>query len=176
MANLIIKPTSGGSLILQDEGGDAALTVNTAGNIQAATTLGVTGNTTLSGSANNIGTTTAGTYSGSFAGTALQPMAKAWVNLNGTGTIAIRDSYGVSSITDTATGYYTVNLSTATTTNAAPVSSGLYASGNLTSSTGYLTRAHMTTTTAFTIYCQNVNESESTNVDFEFVSGILFGD
>ena len=60
MANLIIKPTSGGSLILQDEGGDAALTVNTAGNIQAATTLGVTGNTTLSGSANNIGTVTAG--------------------------------------------------------------------------------------------------------------------
>ena len=31
MANLIIKPTSGGSLILQDEGGDAALTVGTTG-------------------------------------------------------------------------------------------------------------------------------------------------
>ena len=31
MANLIIKPTSGGSLILQDEGGTAALTVGTTG-------------------------------------------------------------------------------------------------------------------------------------------------
>lgn len=31
MANLIIKPTSGGSLVLQDEGGDAALTVGTTG-------------------------------------------------------------------------------------------------------------------------------------------------
>ena len=31
MANLIIKPTSGGSLILHDEGGDAALTVGTTG-------------------------------------------------------------------------------------------------------------------------------------------------
>ena len=31
MANLIIKPTTGGSLILQDEGGDAALTVGTTG-------------------------------------------------------------------------------------------------------------------------------------------------
>ena len=31
MANLIIKPTSGGNLILQDEGGDAALTVGTSG-------------------------------------------------------------------------------------------------------------------------------------------------
>ena len=33
MANLIIKPTSGGSLILQDEGGDAALTVDTSGRV-----------------------------------------------------------------------------------------------------------------------------------------------
>ena len=31
MANLIIKPASNGSLILQDEGGDAALTVGTTG-------------------------------------------------------------------------------------------------------------------------------------------------
>jgi hypothetical protein len=31
MANLIIKPTTGGSLVLQDEGGDAALTVGTTG-------------------------------------------------------------------------------------------------------------------------------------------------
>ena len=51
MANLIIKPTSGGSLILQDEGGDPALTV------------GTTGSTTLAGTANNLGTTTAGTLS-----------------------------------------------------------------------------------------------------------------
>ena len=33
MANLIIKPTSGGSLVLQDEGGDAALTVDTSGKV-----------------------------------------------------------------------------------------------------------------------------------------------
>ena len=51
MANLIIKPADGGSLVLQDEGGDAALTV------------GTTGSTTLAGTANNLGTTTAGTLS-----------------------------------------------------------------------------------------------------------------
>ena len=51
MANLIIKPADGGSLGLQDEGGDAALTV------------GTTGSTTLAGTANNLGTTTAGTLS-----------------------------------------------------------------------------------------------------------------
>jgi hypothetical protein len=39
-------------------------------------------------------------------------LAKAWVNFNGTGTVAIRDSYNVSSITDNATGQYYVNFST----------------------------------------------------------------
>jgi len=37
--------------------------------------------------------------------------AKAWVNFNGTGTVAIRDSHNVSSITDNGTGRYTVNYS-----------------------------------------------------------------
>ena len=63
MANLIIKPTSGGSLILQDEGGTAANTIDASGNTQLAGTLGVTGNTTLSGTANNLGTATAGNIS-----------------------------------------------------------------------------------------------------------------
>ena len=35
--------------------------------------------------------------------------AKAWINFNGTGTIATRDSFNVGSITDNATGTYTVN-------------------------------------------------------------------
>ena len=49
MANLIIKPTTGGSLILQDEGGTAAHTID------------ASGNHTLSGTTNNLGTVTAGT-------------------------------------------------------------------------------------------------------------------
>lgn len=39
--------------------------------------------------------------------------ALAWVNFNGTGTVAIRSSYNVSSITDNGTGNYTVNFATA---------------------------------------------------------------
>ena len=35
--------------------------------------------------------------------------AKAWANMNGLGTVAIRDSVNVSSITDNGTGDYTVN-------------------------------------------------------------------
>ena len=37
---------------------------------------------------------------------------RAWVNFNGTGTVAIRDSGNVSSLTDNGTGIYTVNFST----------------------------------------------------------------
>ncbi len=38
---------------------------------------------------------------------------KAWVNFNGTGTVAIRGSGNVSSITDAATGVYIVNFTNA---------------------------------------------------------------
>ena len=37
---------------------------------------------------------------------------RAWVNFNGTGTVAIRNSGNVSSITDHATGQYSVNFTT----------------------------------------------------------------
>jgi hypothetical protein len=38
---------------------------------------------------------------------------RAWVNFNGTGTVAIREDGNVSSITDDGTGVYTVNFTTA---------------------------------------------------------------
>ena len=42
-----------------------------------------------------------------------QLIPTAWVNFNGTGTVAIRDSEGVSSIGDNGTGDYYVNFTTA---------------------------------------------------------------
>lgn len=45
--------------------------------------------------------------------TVAQGSAKAWVNFNGTGTVAIRAAFNVSSITDNGTGLYTVNMTTA---------------------------------------------------------------
>ena len=53
---------------------------------------------------------TGNTVSGS---TVVNGSAKAWVNFNGTGTVAIRSSFNVSSITDNGTGDYTVNFTTA---------------------------------------------------------------
>ena len=38
---------------------------------------------------------------------------KAWVNFNGTGTVAIKDSMNVSSVTDNGTGDYIINFTVA---------------------------------------------------------------
>jgi hypothetical protein len=46
-------------------------------------------------------------------GTAPLYMARAWVNFNGTGTVAIRASGNVSTISDNGTGNYTVNFTSA---------------------------------------------------------------
>ena len=51
------------------------------------------------------GTTSVGT------GYVVNGSAKAWINYNGTGTVAIRDSFNVSSLVDTGTGFWTVNYS-----------------------------------------------------------------
>jgi len=46
-------------------------------------------------------------------GTQVGTFCRAWVNFNGTNTVAIRASFNVSSITDNGTGDYTVNFTSA---------------------------------------------------------------
>lgn len=48
-------------------------------------------------------------------GTEVGTFCRAWVNFNGTGTVAIRASFNVTSITDNGTGDYTVNFTNAMT-------------------------------------------------------------
>lgn len=72
---------------------------------------------------------------------------RAWVNFNGTGTVAIRASGNVSSITDNGTGLYTVNFTTAmpdanysTVATSAPTSNGAnWATGSLDNTGDYST-------------------------------------
>jgi len=59
---------------------------------------------TIQDTSGNNSSTPAGIASGT---------AKAWVNFNGTGTVAIRGSFNVSSITDIGTGSYTINYTNA---------------------------------------------------------------
>jgi hypothetical protein len=87
--------------------------ITTTGTISIdSTVVTLTGTQTLT----NKTLTTPNIDSAQFAtvsGTAPIYPCRAWVNFNGTGTIAIRGSGNVSSITDVGVGDYTVNFSTA---------------------------------------------------------------
>ena len=89
------------------------ITINGTGTITGASTLATT---VASPTLTNATLTTPNINSAQFAtvtGTAPIYPCRAWVNFNGTGTIAIRASGNVSSITDNAVGDYTVNFTTA---------------------------------------------------------------
>jgi hypothetical protein len=76
----------------------------------------ITGAATLTTTVANPTFTTPNINSAQFAtvtGTAPIYPCRAWVNFNGTGTVAIRSSGNVTSITDNGTGDYTVNFTTA---------------------------------------------------------------
>ena len=81
-------------------------------------------------------TNEAGTDSPSFFTAPGNPpvyFCRAWVNLDGTGTVAIRESGNVSSITDNGTGSYTINFSSSMPDNdySALATHGSVSSGSL---------------------------------------------
>ena len=95
-----------------------------------------------------------------------QQAVKAWVNFNGTGAVAIRAGYNVSSITDRGTGLYTVNFTNAMSdTNYAIVGmaddTGSYGGVFNTNSSTYAT------TSVGVFYCQN---NTPALVDFQVAS------
>ena len=67
------------------------------------------------GNGNTTGNVTSSQVAGALNATGSAPLfaCRAWVNFNGTGTVAIRASGNVSSITDNGTGLYTINFTTA---------------------------------------------------------------
>lgn len=68
---------------------------------------------TVTGAGEITASSTAPSEGGAATTNVVQGLAKAWINFNGTSTIAIRDSYAVTSIVDNGTGTYTTNFSNA---------------------------------------------------------------
>jgi hypothetical protein len=90
---------------------------------------------------------TADSLDGAQSGSAPIYAARAWVNFNGTGTVAIRASGNVSSITDNGTGDYTVNFTTAMPDANFSVAGWARCSGALGTLTG-VSDSSLTTTSA----------------------------
>jgi len=101
--------------------------------------------------------------------------ANAWVNFDGTGTVAIRDQFNVSSITDVGVGVWTVNYTTALAdTNYAVLGSGVgSASMNIVGIDSTATGPPVTkTTSAVGIRCRN---DAATAADISEVNVAIFG-
>ena len=95
---------------------------------------------------------------------------KAWVNFNGNNTVAIRDSYNVSSLVDNGTGDYTVNFTTAMNNT----NYGIGSTAGDTSSQGERSRRITSHTTATTYIRVNSSYSLDTLTDVALLSVQIF--
>ncbi len=84
----------------------STLVTNTITGLSTAANITIGSTPVVSASANSL--TIRG--EGSAQTSVQQGLAKCWINFNGTGTIAARDSFNVTSITDDATGNYRVTI------------------------------------------------------------------
>jgi hypothetical protein len=122
------------------------ITINGSGTITGASTLATTvASPTF---------TTPNIDSAQFAtvsGTAPIYPCRAWVNFNGTGTVAIRASGNVSSITDSGVGLYDVNFTTAMTDANYGIAVTAYSSSSALYAIGGQTNGQAPTTAKFRI-------------------------
>ena len=96
-------------------------------------------------------------------------VCKAWVNFNGTGTVAIRASYNVSSITDRGTGRYTVNFTTSLTDINGSVVASVSSSGTEADKNRAACCSLLTSSTA-TVNCFACTNEVDTDVGFAQVT------
>ena len=178
----VTVPKEGGKVVVAD-----ALQAQLNGKqntLVSGTSIKTINSTSLLGSGNIAITETAWTANDSRAKTALNATGtapiyacRAWVNFNGTGTVAIRASGNVSSITDSGVGAYTVNFTTAMPDT--------YYSKNVSANVNYALRPTFIgvdtavsgsvesapTTTSFSFYLQG---SDASSFDAKYINVSVF--
>lgn len=115
---------------------------------------------------------TAAKMSGAQSGDAPIYAARAWVNFNGTGTVAIRASGNVTSITDNGAGDYTVKFTTAMPdANYATV--GITEGANATNTTNLSLFTDISAQTTTEVRVTSINNSNAA-ADRSAVSVVIF--
>jgi hypothetical protein len=153
MANTITagNATNGGTAISSDTSG--TLELKTGSTPTTALTLDTSGNLQMNSGYGSVATA----YG-----------CRAWVNFNGTGTVAIRASGNVTSLTDNGVGSYTVTMTTAMPdTNFVGASSATLLSNNY----SYVTGTTPNSTTTFSL---NVVDINGTQTDPTAVQAVIF--
>jgi len=163
------------TIINADTSAGLKLTSDTSGLIEfqsgGVTKAGVNA-TGLTGDASQLTAIPSPASLSTSSGSAPSYSARAWVNFNGTGTVAIRASGNVSSITDNGTGDYTINFTTAMADANYAVSCSnrpVNASGALTLLNGGYVGAFSQTTSAFRTQNQNYAGTKG-DTDYAYVS------
>lgn len=136
--------------------------------------------TNVAGNATGVGiaVSNAATYNsegGAVTQNLVQGLAKAWARFNGQNTPSLTDSYNVSSLTDSATGQYYVNLTSAMTDGNYSFSSlggGNSDSNNTFTTQYYFNGATSASATAFPL-CSKFNGSVYDNSN---ISVLIHGD
>ena len=105
-----------------------------------------------------------------------QGLAKAWLSMNGTGTIAVRDSLNMTGITDRGVGLTTVTI--ANNMGSAEYSlsgaSGTFVSNSDNVRLGFSTEAEAPTSTLFRTVTREANDDNNRDVTYSFAQ--VFGD
>ena len=107
-----------------------------------------------------------------------QGTAKVWINFNGAGTIAARDSFNVASLTDEGVGAYQTNLTTSLDNTNYAVTGSAGSSGTATGcwhTTGFNVNTYNTSNTTSSFH-QQIYYTTSNVADVEFVYSAILGD
>ena len=143
---------------LQHTNATSALSIDASGNLTIKT-----GTTTVKGE----GTATTNLQQG---------LAKAWLSMNGTGTIAVRDSFNITGITDQGTGLTTVTM--ANNIGSAEYSvggvSGTFIANSDNVRFGLSTETEPPTSTLFRTITREANDDTNRDVTYSFAQ--VFGD
>jgi len=135
------------------------------------TLMGWNGGTTYGVRVDSARVADSATYALSFetaVGSAPSYACRAWVNFNGTGTVAIRASGNVSSITDNGVGDYTVNFTTAMTDVDFSVAGS---SDGVTLTQGTILNSKILSSSSFTMEVRNYN---GTRIDTPYIYVSIF--
>lgn len=151
------------------------LTKVEADGINLADTFAFTGTVSGAGLSSPIASSVTVTSEGGAVTTSLQQgLAKMWLSMNGTGTVAIDDSLNIASITDNSTGNYTNTF-----TNAMSAASfASFAGGDINNSNDDVRRNNrlfQTTTALVKVVCGN-NSNSNTKEDWTEVFTSAHGD
>tara|TARA_R110000796_G_scaffold233670_1_gene352226 strand:+ start:239 stop:691 length:453 start_codon:yes stop_codon:yes gene_type:complete len=134
-----------------------------------ATTITIGSTPVVSASANSM--TIRG--EGSAQTSIQQGLAKAFVNFNGEGTIASRDSFNVGSLTDNGTGSYNINFSS-------NLGNGVYTTtgtaGDTNAAGAYVCQPHDSLAPSTSVCRVTITQAHATVTDEPYIGVVIHGD